>query len=118
MGNIWYLCPARDDSRQAYLLAWEIGEHLDRAGVSFHIPERPLALPVGNIPNRHAAAEAIAKYILRAAGREFVPVTRGEYLQRAVNLGLFPRDTRWSAPMTKEDAAILAANLISILERG
>ena len=122
MEKIWYLSPAcaagEDPARQLYLLIYEITDHLDRAGVSFHVPERPLVLPVGHISNRRTAAEAIAKYIIRAEGKEFVPMTRGEWLEQAISLGLFSRDTRWSAPMTKEDAAILAAKLIALTERG
>ena len=54
---------------------------------------------------RKEIAEAIAKVIIEADGREFVPTTRGEYADRAVDLGLFPRDTDWNAPLTKEEAA-------------
>ena len=63
-------------------------------------------------------AQAIAKVIIEADGKEFVPVTRGEYADQAVDLGLFPRNTDWNAPLTKEDAAILAVKLKDLLESG
>ena len=67
---------------------------------------------------RSEIAEAIAKVIIEADGREFVPATNGEQLEDAVTLGLFTRDTDWSAPMTKEEAALLALKLKKLLERG
>lgn len=65
---------------------------------------------------RKEIAQAIAKVIIEADGKEFVPVTRGEYADRAVALGLFPRNTDWNTPLTKEDAAILAVKLKDLLE--
>ena len=67
---------------------------------------------------RSEIAEAIARVIIEADGRDFVPVTSGEQLEEAVSLGFFSRNTDWSAPMTKEDAALLALKLKSLLERG
>lgn len=67
---------------------------------------------------RKEIAQAIAKVIIEADGKKFVPVTRGEYVDRAVDLGLFPRNTDWNAPLTKEDAAILAVKLKDLLESG
>ena len=67
---------------------------------------------------REHIAEAIAKVIIEADGKEFVSVTPGEYVDRAVDLGLFPRNTDWNAPLTKEEAAILALRLKELLERG
>ena len=67
---------------------------------------------------RSEIAEAIAKVIIHADGKHFVPVTPGEYVDRAVAMGLFPRDTHWDSPMTKEDAAPLAVKLADLLERG
>lgn len=67
---------------------------------------------------RKEIAQAIAKVIIEADGKEFVPVTRGEYVDRAVDLGLFPRNTDWNAPLTKEDAAILVVKLKDLLESG
>lgn len=67
---------------------------------------------------RSEIAEAIARVIIEADGKEFVPVTAGEYTDEAVKLGLFDRNTDWTAPLTKEDAAILAVKLKILLHRG
>lgn len=64
---------------------------------------------------REDIAEAIAKVIIKADGKEFVPVTEGEQVDEAVRLGLFPRDSDWNTPMTREDAAILAVRLIKLI---
>ena len=66
---------------------------------------------------RGEIAEAIARCIIEADGKTFVPVTSGEYLDEAVQMGLFPRNTDWSSPMTKEDAAILAVRLKHLLRK-
>ncbi len=220
MGTIWYLSPSNQSANlgvgdygnerdQMYALIHEITPHLDRAGVSFYIPERtksieerckesngmetkfhfalhsnaggagkargPVAfyysdagkalcdklvaalLALGQENNRcnnvlqwkglyelrntnapacllevdfhdsesgvafltrrrKEIAQAIAKVIIEADGREFVPVTRGEYADRAVDLGLFPQGTDWNASMTKEDAAVLAVKLLDFME--
>lgn len=222
MRNIWYLSPSNQganigidgygtEREQMYLLMEEITPHLDRAGVSFCVPEKTATLaervkesnamgakfhfalhsnaggsgkawgPVGlyyseegkvfcerlipallslgqennrssnyaqrtdlyelrktNCPaallevdfhdssvgvefitkQRSEIAEAIARCIIEADGKEFVPVTPGEYVDEAVKLGLFPRDTQWEAPLTKEDAAELAVKLRNLLDRG
>lgn len=222
MSKIWYISPSNQganvgvgdygtEREQMYLLAWEIAPHLDRAGVSFVIPEKTqpldrrveqsnalgvcfhLALhsnaggqgiargPVGYyyseagkafcdrlveallalgqesnrgchvLPNqglyelrktnapaallevdfhdnpagvefittrRKEIAEAIARVILAAEGKEFVPVTPGEYVDTAVAMGLFPADTDWSAPMTMEAAARLAVKLAKLTKKG
>lgn len=218
MQTIWYLSPSNqvanlgvgaygNERDQMYLLTGEITEHLDRAGVSFHVPERtmPLAdrcresndmeakfhfalhsnaggkgkargpvafyyssegkalceklvaalLALGQENNRSSnvikwkelfelrktnapacllevdfhdseegvqfllsrrpeIAEAIARVIIEADGKQFVPRTPGEYADRAVDLGLFPRDTDWNAPMTRLEGAALA---VAILEK-
>ena len=67
---------------------------------------------------RDEIAEAIARAIIEADGKTFVPITRGEHLDEAVSLGLFSSDTRWTDVMTKEDAAILAVRLKNLLEKG
>ena len=67
---------------------------------------------------RSDIAKAIAKVIIEADGKEFVPETDGEYLDRAVKLGLFPRNTSWSSPLTREEAAILMVKLYDLLKRG
>lgn len=222
MHTIWYLSPSNQKANlgvgdygnerdQMYLLTGEITEHLDRAGVSFHVPERTMALadrcresndmqakfhfalhsnaggegkargPVAfyyssegkalceklvqallalgqennrssnvirwkelfelrktNAPacllevdfhdseegvqflisRRAEIAEAIARVIIEADGKQFVPVTPGEYADKAVSLGLFPRDTDWNAPMTKLEGAALAAAILEMAKRG
>ena len=222
MGQIWYLSPSNQganiginnygsEREQMYLLMAEITPHLDRAGVSFCVPEKtaslqerveesnemgakfhfalhsnaggngkawgpvglyyseagkafcealiPALLALGQETNRGShyvqrtdlyelrktkapaallevdfhdsdtgvefitkrrseIAEVIARVIIEADGKQFVPVTSGEYVDEAVKLGLFPRDTQWDAPMTKEDAASLAVKLKKLLERG
>lgn len=67
---------------------------------------------------RSEIAAAIAKVIIEADGKEFVPETDGEYLDRAVKLGLFQHDTVWDAPLTKEEAAIMMVKLFDQLKRG
>ena len=222
MNQIWYLSPSNQGSNvgingygserdQMYLLIHEITPHLDRAGVSFCVPEKevsiaqrcresnemgawfhfalhsnaggngkaqgPVALyyseagkdfaqklvdallGLGQKTNRSyhikeqkslyelrktaapavllevdfhdspegvafitqrrsEIAEAIARCIIEAAGKTFVPITTGEYVDEAVRLGLFPRDTQWNSTLTKEEAAVLAVKLKALLERG
>ena len=222
MNQIWYLSPSNQGSNvgingysserdQMYLLIHEITPHLDRAGVSFCVPEKevsiaqrcresnemgacfhfalhsnaggngkargPVALyyseagkdfaqklvdallGLGQKTNRSyhikeqkslyelrktaapavllevdfhdspegvafitqrrsEIAEAIARCIIEADGKTFVPVTTGEYVDEAVRLGLFPKGTQWNSPLTKEDAAVLAVKLKALLERG
>ena len=219
MSKIWYISPScqkanigvndyGSEMEQMYLLAYEITPHLDRAGVSFIVPERnmdltgrckesnevgayfhialhsnaggkglargPVALyysekgklmggklvaallALGQESNRsnhlveqkslyelkrtkapavllevdfHDSpdgvefitshrkdiAEAIACVIIREDGKEFVSSSKTE---TAVNLGLFPTETDWQSPMSKEDAAILAVDLLNMMERG
>ena len=67
---------------------------------------------------RREIAEAIAKVIIEADGKEFVPMTKGEYLDEAVRLGLFPANTPWQSVMTYEAAAELAVKLLRNMERG
>lgn len=222
MNQIWYLSPSNQGSNvgingygserdQMYLLIHEITPHLDRAGVSFCVPEKEVAiaqrcresnemgacfhfalhsnaggngkaqgpvalyyseagkdfaqklvdalLGLGQKTNRSyhikeqkslyelrktaapavllevdfhdspegvafitqrrsEIAEAIARCIIEADGKTFVPVTTGEYVDAAVRLGLFPKDTQWNSPLTNEDAAVLAVKLKALLERG
>ena len=54
MSKILYLIPSD--------LMYEITEHLDRAGVSFHVADR------------EELAEAISKFIIFFDGKEFVPM--------------------------------------------
>ena len=222
MQSIWYLSPSNqvcnlgvgnygNERDQMYLLTGEITEHLDRAGVSFHVPERtmpltdrcresndmqakfhfalhsnaggqgkargPVAFYYGTegkelceklvqsllalgqennrssnvirwkelfelrktnapacllevdfhdsedgvqflISRRAEIAEAIARVIIEADGKHFVPATTGEITDKAVSLGLFPRNTRWDAPMTNQEAAALAVALLEAVKRG
>lgn len=67
---------------------------------------------------RKEIAEAIARCIIEADGREFIPVTEGEKLDEAVRLGLFPDLTDWSAPLTHGNAALLALRILSITKGG
>lgn len=61
MDKIWQIYPA---DRAAYICCLrEIGPHLDRAGVEFHIAD---------------IGEAIAKAIIAADGKEFVPGLESE----------------------------------------
>ncbi len=216
MDKIWYISPSNQGANvgidgygserdQMYLLAMEITPHLDRAGVSFVIPERhvsltervrqsnemgacfhlalhsnaggagkawgPVALyysqtgkdfcqklvdallALGQRTNRAAhvkqqkslyelrktlapaallevdfhdssvgvefitnrrgeIAEAIARVIIEADGKRFVPPGPNEALETAINLGLFPADTDWDAPMTRREGAFLATKLL------
>ena len=216
MNRIWYLSPSNQGANvgagdygnerdQMYLLTMEITPHLDRAGVSFVVPERNVSLtervrhsnslgpcfhlalhsnaggqgkargPVAlyysdagkvfcqklvdallalgqesnrsshvkeqkslyelrktNAPaallevdfhdnpegvkfiteNRSRIAEAIARVIIEADGKEFVRPGLQETLEQAVKLGLFPVDTAWDSPMTHQEGAILAMKLL------
>ena len=226
MSKIWYLSPSNQGNNlgadgygnerdQMYLLIHEITPHLDRAGVSFHVPEKtmqiaqrvkesnemeacfhfalhsnaggkgkawgPVALyysetgkefsqklvasllALGQKNNRSynikqqkdlyelrntkapaallevdfhdssvgvefitkrraEIAEAIAKVIIEADGKEFVPETSGDHLELAAKWGLFDTDPtgsyRWQDPLTRQDAAILAVRFKKLLERG
>ncbi len=61
---------------------------------------------------RGEIAEAIARCIIEAEGKEFVPAGPNEALEQAVKLGFFPVDTAWDAPMTRREGAILALKLL------
>lgn len=85
--------------------------------VDFHdSPEGVLFLTT----RRQEIAEAIARAIIFADGKEFVPVTGGECTDLCRKWGLFD-DTegsyRWSDPLTREEAAILAVRLKELLEQ-
>ena len=67
---------------------------------------------------RSEIAEAIARVIIEADGKEFAPVTAGEYADQAVKLGLFPAGTCWDAPLTKDEAATLALKVLNLCKRG
>ena len=61
---------------------------------------------------RSEIAEAIARCIIDADGKEFVQSGLREELERAVKLGFFPVDTAWDEPMTHREGAILALKLL------
>ena len=60
---------------------------------------------------RAEIAEAIARVIIDADGKEFIRPGVQETLERAVKLGYFPVDTAWDEPMTHREGAILAMKL-------
>lgn len=70
---------------------------------------------------RSEIAEVIAKTIIQSDGKEFVPLTPGEYIEKAKKWGLLG-DTggsfRWRDPMTREEAAMLAVRLKELIEKG
>ena len=69
------------------------------------------------IRNRSKIAEQIARVIIDADGKTFVPVTGGEYIDRAIKLGLFPRDTNWNDALSKEEAAIILMRLLDTIRK-
>ena len=70
------------------------------------------------ISRRSDIAEAIARVIIEADGKTFVPTTCGEYIDRAIRLGLVPRNIKWDDPLTWEDAAIVLARLLDAMKKG
>lgn len=84
----------------------EVDFHDNPAGVEFLITRRS------------EIAEAIATVIIEADGKEFVPKTAGEYADEAVRLGLFPQNTQWDAPLTKDEAAAIVVRLLNLCKRG
>lgn len=70
------------------------------------------------IAHRSRIAETIAKAIIEADGKEFVPITNGEYLDRAIRLGLFSSQADWDSPLTKEEAAIITMRLLDAIRKG
>ena len=68
--------------------------------------------------NRSAIAEAIARVIIETEGKTFIPTTDGEYVDRAIRLGLFPGDTVWNSPLSKEEAAVILMRLLDTLRKG
>ena len=67
---------------------------------------------------RSEIAEAIARSIIEADGKNFVPKTPGEYADEAVKLGFFPQNTKWDTPLTKDEAAAIAVKLFNLCKRG
>ncbi len=215
MNKIWYISPSNQGANlgvsgygseqdQMYALALEITPHLDRAGVSFVVPEKnatlgervrhsntigacfhlalhsnaggqglacgPVALyyseagqafgqklvdallalgqktnrayhlkqeknlyelrktnapavllevdfhdsPVGAefiTKHRSEIAEAIARVIIEADGKQFVPAGPMEATEEAVRLGFFDADTDWNAPVVRREMAHLLLRL-------
>lgn len=66
---------------------------------------------------REEIAEAIARCIIEADGKEFVPATPGECAERCLAWGLFDlSDGRgWNAPLTRTEAAALACRLRDLI---
>ena len=67
---------------------------------------------------RDEIAEAIARVIIEADGKEFVAATNGEYIDRAIKLGLFERSTNWNAALNKEEAAVILMRLLDAIRKG
>ena len=67
---------------------------------------------------RGEIAEAIARSIIEADGKNFVPKTAGEYADEAVKLGFFPQNTKWDSPLTKDEAAAIVVKLFNLCKRG
>ena len=65
---------------------------------------------------RKAIGEAIARCIIEADGKEFVPETVGECADQCVAWGLMVPG-HWEAPMTKEEMAVLVVRLKALLEK-
>lgn len=91
---------------QAPACLLEVDFHDSSAGVAFLTKRRA------------EIAEAIAKVIIEADGKEFVPVTSGEYVDEAIRLGLFSHGYNWKGYLTREEAAKLAVNLIALVNKG
>lgn len=67
---------------------------------------------------RSEIAEAIARVIIEADGKTFAPITRGEYVDRAIRMGLISGEARLDTPITTEEAAIMMAKLADYLAKG
>lgn len=66
---------------------------------------------------RKEIGEAIARCIIEADGKAFVPETVGECADRCVSWGLL-EPGNWEQPMTKEEIAVLLVRLKTFLEQG
>ena len=84
----------------------EVDFHDNPAGVEFMTKRRS------------EIAEAIATVIIASDGKAFVPVTNGEYIQRAIEMGFFDRSTRWSDALSKEEAAVIIMRLLDSVRKG
>ena len=81
--------------------------------VDFHDAPTGVAFLVNR---RKEIAEAIARCIIEADGKTFVPETVGEHTDKAVAWGLL-EPGRWEEPLTREEAAVLAVRLKELLEK-
>ena len=70
------------------------------------------------IANRSRIAQAIAQVIIASDGKSFVPTTNGEYIDRAIEMGLFPDSTNWNASLSKEEAAVILMRLLDNIRKG
>ena len=68
--------------------------------------------------NRSRIAEAIARVIIETDGKTFVPETAGEYLDRAIRMGLFSSKTDWDSALSKEEASVILMRLLDKLREG
>lgn len=68
--------------------------------------------------NRSRIAEAIARCIIQADGKEFVSPGPLEATEEAVKLGLFDADTDWNAPVVRRELAHLILRLRQMMEGG
>ena len=82
--------------------------------VDFHDSATGVAFLTGK---RSEIAETIAKVIIEADGKKFVPVTNGEYIDRAIEMGLFAGQTEWSSALSKEEAAVILMRLLDAIRK-
>ena len=75
----------------------------------------PMTCPISTL---YAQDFLVRLFQLLEDGKDFVPETSSAETEEAVNLGLFPSQTDWKSPMSKEEAAGLAVDLLAIMERG
>ena len=68
--------------------------------------------------HRGEIAEAIARVIIEADGKQFVPAGPQEALDEAVRLGLFGENTQWDEPVVRRELAHLILRLRQILGGG
>jgi len=67
---------------------------------------------------RSEIAEAIAMIIIESDQKVYVPTTNGEYIDRAIRMGLFSNSTNWNSALSKEDAAVILMRLLDAIKKG
>ena len=67
---------------------------------------------------RSEIAEAIAMVIIESDQKVYVPTTNGEYIDRAIRMGLFSNSTNWNSALSKEDAAVILMRLLDAIKKG